>query len=350
MTPKSPFAPRTILVYSGLELMGDGFMKIPFLRALRGAWAQAHITWLAGIGKTVYAGALRPLVAAYLDEIIEDAGIGLRLAELLHRPLAGRRFDLVIDTQRRVPTTLVLRRIRHEVFVSGAADFRLSDRVPARPYRKPPAMIAQMLDLIRAASGAPLTFTPASKLPAAFEAAARAALPEGETCVGLVPGAGGRHKCWPLDRYIELARRCRALALRPVFLLGPDERPWLARLSSEVPDACFPLQAPDPLAASPIFTVALGRHLAFAVSNDCGTAHMLAAADCPLISLFGPTDPAKFAPLIGDLTVLRAQDFGGTTMEAIPLAAVVATVERRLARHRQHESSPARDGVPPPPC
>ena len=47
-------APETILAYSGLELMGDGFMKIPFLRALRGTWPQARITWLAGAGRTVY--------------------------------------------------------------------------------------------------------------------------------------------------------------------------------------------------------------------------------------------------------------------------------------------------------
>src|ERR1700730_14403485 len=95
-----------ILVYSGLELLGDGLMKLPFVRTLRKAWPAARITWLAGKGRTVYAGALQPLVRDCLDEVIEAAGIGIAARELLHRPLPGRRFELVIDTQRRVLTTL----------------------------------------------------------------------------------------------------------------------------------------------------------------------------------------------------------------------------------------------------
>src|ERR1041384_3471513 len=98
--------PRSILVYVGVDLMGDGLMKLPFVRALRQAFPGAQITWLAGKGKTVYAGALQPLTAGLIDEVMEDAGIGSRAAELLRRPLPGRRFDLIIDTQRRILTTL----------------------------------------------------------------------------------------------------------------------------------------------------------------------------------------------------------------------------------------------------
>src|SRR5258707_7187585 len=119
-----------ILVYSGLELLGDGVMKLPFVRALRCSFPNARITWLAGKGKTVYAGTLAPLVGDCLDEVIEDAGIGSKASELLRRPLPGRRFDLVIDTQRRVLTSLILRRIRTKSFVSGAADFLLSNPRP----------------------------------------------------------------------------------------------------------------------------------------------------------------------------------------------------------------------------
>src|SRR5438105_2115323 len=64
-----------ILVYSGLERLGDGIIKLPFVRALRQTWPAARITWLAGKGETVYAGSLRPLVRYCLDEGIENAGI-----------------------------------------------------------------------------------------------------------------------------------------------------------------------------------------------------------------------------------------------------------------------------------
>src|SRR5258708_1491121 len=142
-----------ILVYSGLELLGDGIMKLPFVRALRQAWPEARITWLAGKGRTVYAGALRPLVGDCLDEVIEDAGIGSAALELLHRPLGGRRFDLVIDTQRRVLTTLILRRIDTACFISGAASFLFSSRRPRSGRRKAPAMLGQLFVLLELAAG-----------------------------------------------------------------------------------------------------------------------------------------------------------------------------------------------------
>ena len=115
--------PRTILAYVGLDLMGDALMKMPFVRALRETYPQARITWLAGKGKTVFSGPLAPLVKGLIDEVIEDAGIGSDWTELFRRPLPGRHFDLVIDTQRRVLTTLILRRLDCDRFISGAMDF-----------------------------------------------------------------------------------------------------------------------------------------------------------------------------------------------------------------------------------
>jgi hypothetical protein len=120
----------SILVYVGLDLVGDALMKLPFVRALRATYPDARITWLAGKGKTAFAGPLAPLVVGQIDEVIESAGIGTHWHEVLRRPLPGRRFDLLIDTQRRVLTTLILRRIACGTFVSGAANFALSDLKP----------------------------------------------------------------------------------------------------------------------------------------------------------------------------------------------------------------------------
>ncbi|HEY6336237.1 MAG TPA: glycosyltransferase family 9 protein [Alphaproteobacteria bacterium] len=330
-----PAESATILAYSDLELMGDGFMKIPFLRALRGTWPRARITWLAGKGKTVYASLLKPLVEAYLDEIIEDGGMRSDIVGILRPPLRGRRFDLVIDTQRHVRTTLVLSRVRHGKFVSGAANFWLSDIRPRGRYRKPALMIERLLDLIRVASGHDPIFAPPPTIPPEYDAAARVALPDGEIYVGLVPGAGGIHKCWPRASYVGLASHVRTLGARAVFLLGPMEQAWAEALSAAVPDARFPLQderVSRAIAASPLFTLAIGKRLAFAVTNDCGTAHILAAAEAPLLSLFGPTNSAKMAPATPDLTIIKARDFGSDSMEAIPLGAVSAALEEMLAR------------------
>jgi ADP-heptose:LPS heptosyltransferase len=326
----------TILVYSGLELTGDGFMKIPFLRAIRATWPEARVTWLAGQGKSVYASTLKPLVETYLDEVIEDAHVGWDVLELLRRPLAPRRFDLVIDTQRRGLTTLILKRIRHGTFIAGTGGYFFSDLKPAAGYRKPPALIDQLLDLVRVASGAEPGLAPAPTLPASFDQAALRLLPEGVRYVGLSPGAGGKYKCWPRDRFAALGRHVQARGALPVFILGPQEPGWDAELRQAVPEALFPLQdgrVSDAIRVSPLFTMALGRRLDFVIANDSGTSHMLAAAETPLVSLFGPTPPAKFAPLTPDLTVLRAQDFvhDAADMGAIPFAAVAAAVDRKLA-------------------
>jgi ADP-heptose:LPS heptosyltransferase len=322
-----------ILVYSGLELLGDGVMKLPFVRALRERWPEARITWLAGKGKTVYAHALAPLVAPWLDAIIEDAGIGARPVELLHRPLADRRFDLVIDTQRRVLTTLILRRLRTRCFVSGAARFLLSDRRPARGYQHPPRLIDQLLDLIAVAGGARVSPRFDTAVGPPWSDAAALALPAGPLHVGIAPGAGGAYKCWPLDRFIALAAAQEDAGRSAALILGPEEQSWHGCLAEALPHALFPRQdarVAGEIAASPLFTLALGRRLAAAVANDSGTGHLLAASGCPMVSLFGPTTAAKFVPTARRLQIVEAQRYGASEMSAIPLAAVIEAVERSL--------------------
>ena len=151
MTP----TPRSVLVYVGGDLVGDAVMKLPFVRALRAACPEATITWCAGKHNSAFADALQPLTVGLIDEVVEQAGFDRPLACLLRRPLGGRHFDWVIDTQRGVPVSFLIRRIRHDLFISGSADFLLSDRKPPRGYQRPSSMVAQMLDLLELATAVP---------------------------------------------------------------------------------------------------------------------------------------------------------------------------------------------------
>lgn len=309
----------SVLVYVGCDLVGDGLMKLPFVRALRTSFPTAHITWLAGCGTTVYAGSLALLVAGLLDNVVTEE-IGEFVAQ--HRA-TGQYFDLIIDTQRSLPTTLKLRRVPHRRFISGTLGFLLSSDSPRHRFRKLRSLSSQLLELAVLAGGRPID--PAAlvrrpHLPPDIEADAARLLPAGPTYVGLAPGAGGRAKCWPLENYLELGGRLAAAGHVPVMVLGPAETSWIARVRSDLPHARLPLQ--EARQPSPLLTVALGRYMSAAVANDSGAGHMLAAADVPMVSLFGPTSPGKFAPLTRRLTVLRAQDFGGSTMAAIPVEAV----------------------------
>jgi len=330
--------PESVLVYVGLDRVGDGLLKLPFVRGLRDAFPDARITWVAGRETSVYAGALAPLVRGLIDEVIENADLGLHPKEFFTRPLlglgGGRSFDLVIDTQRVFWVSLVLRRIPHKAFISPAGKFLLSSVKPVAGYQFPKSMQRQLLDLLELASNREFPAPETLELPTEpeLDQAAAKLLPEGPVYIGIAPGAGGLPKCWPLERFIALAGEQAAKGRVPVFILGPRESDWQARIQAEVPQALFPLQAqenPDH-GFDPMFTIALAKRFTVSVSNDSGTGHMFAVAGPPLVSLFGRTVPEKFTPMSPSLTIVKAQDYGDREMAAIPLEAVREAVAAAL--------------------
>ncbi len=324
--PARPVPAALIIVFVGRDLTGDGVMKLPFLRALRQAYPEARILWVVA-GRSVFATTLRPLTGNLIDEVIEDTAIGSSWRDPLRSRLALPRADLLIDTQRHVPTSLALRRYGARVFVSAAAGWLLSALRPAERSKRA-SMLGQMLQLLEACGATPdLSTLPPLALPADLEAEAAARLPAGSPLVGLAPGAGGRHKCWPLAGFLALGRALSERGLRPVVLLGPDEQEWRGQVEEELPDALLPIGATD----SPLMTMALARRLAAAVANDSGAGHLLAAAGTKLISLFGPTAAEKFAPFSPGGMIIRAQDFGSAEMAAIPVKAVLTHVLEALS-------------------
>jgi ADP-heptose:LPS heptosyltransferase len=341
--------PGSVLIYVASDSPADGLVKLPFARALRNAFPSAEITWLAGKGTSAYAHSLAPLVGGLIDEVVEEAGIGRQWSELLKPPLsgtrlAGRRFDLIIDTQRQFGTALLLKRIPTPCFISGAADYLLSDRRPPRPRRKQPTKVRQMLRLAELASGQPTDIRGEPPDDPQLNALAARLLPEGCRYVGLAPGAGSEHKRWPLQRYLELGAAQLAAGHVPVVFLGPEEGHWALPVREALPQALLPLQAEAVarLGPSPLVTIALARRLAVAVANDAGIGHMMAAANCPLVCLFGPTAPERSAPLVPRAQVLCAQSYGGEAMENIPLAAVRNAVDCLLEGTTEDSAAKAR--------
>ena len=331
--------PDSVLVYVGFDRIGDGFLKLPLVRGLRAAFPGARITWLAGREDSVYAGVLADLAHGLIDEIIENAGIGLSFGELFQGlskgPLGGRRFDLIIDTQRIFWTSLSLKRVPHDAFISPAARFLLSSKKPAKGYQFPKTMQRQLLDLLELASGRdfPTPQTLDLDLNKDLRAEAARLLPEGPEYIGLAPGSGGPPKCWPLENFIELARHQESQGRVPVFFLGPKETGWIDEIRNALPEARFPLQEEGVErnhGFSPLLSVALSERVRASVSNDSGAAHMFAVGGRPLVTLYGVTAPKKFMPMTDKLTIVRAQDFGGPEMRHIPLDAIEEALEQAI--------------------
>ncbi|MDA0305317.1 MAG: glycosyltransferase family 9 protein [Proteobacteria bacterium] len=331
--------PSSVLVYVGFDRIGDSLLKLPFVRGLRQAFPDARITWLAGREDSVYSGIMAELADGLIDEIIENAGVGVSAKELLtgHSggPLAGRRFDLIIDTQRIFWTSLSLFRVAHKKFISPAAGFLLSSRKPNKGYTFPKTMQRQLLDLLELASGREFPSAPTLDLKLRPETVdlARALLPQGPDYVGFAPGSGGPPKCWPLENFIELARRQKEKGRVPVFFLGPKELDWRDQIRASVPDALFPLQddrAGGDHLFSPMLSIAMASQLIAALSNDSGTGHMFAIGGVAVVILYGPTRPGKFMPMTDRLSIVQAQDFSGREMRSIPLEAVEGALESAI--------------------
>lgn len=325
-------APLRIGVFSFEEIFGDGLYKLVFLRALRAAWPEARITWMTTLG-SVYAHSLRDVAAPLIDEVVERCGVGETPRELLRRAPRLGPFDLLLDTQSLLWRSISAWRLPHGRFRSAAMLRRGLGGAPIGRHA---------LDLLFALLETTLGHAVARDLsplglPPALLAAAAEALPgDGAGRIALAPGAGGARKRWPVERFIALAQQQAACGRTPVFLLGPQEAEWRARLAAEVPAALFPEEhaafaallrdGPQPLRA-----IAVAARCAAGVANDGGPGHMIAAAGTPLLSLFGPTRPEKFRPVAARSAVLRAQEFGGTEMDSIPVPAVAAALDALLA-------------------
>jgi ADP-heptose:LPS heptosyltransferase len=335
-----PESPR-IVSFVSQGTLEDDLAALPYLRALRHAFPSGQLIWLVGRGPSAFRGALSPLARGLIDRVIDTVPLEGRLVDLLARPLGSEAVDLVIDGQRRLVTTLALKRIRSRNFLSASADFLVSDRKPAQRPAASASEAATLLALLELATGAPAKSTTPLALGSDVRAAARALLPRGPTYVGLAPGAADLSRAWPVNEYVSIARVLAQNGNVPVFLLGAPERHWHEPIGAAVPTAHFPLQHPsvEALAGAPELCIALAERLGVVLANDGAMAHMVAAGGTPLVGLYGPSDPTQVAPAASRLTVLRAQDYGGSDIALIPAAAVLQAIQRMLWREDRSRAS-----------
>lgn len=133
----------------------------------------------------------------------------------------------------------------------------------------------------------------------------------------LVPGAspGRPGKRWPAGHFAALAA---GLDCPAVVVGGPAERGLAAEILAAAPGA-VDLTGRTSYAA----LGAVARRAAFAVGNDTGPTHLIAAAGCPTLALFGPeSDPALCAPRGRAVAVLRRESLG--TMAVAEVRAALA--------------------------
>ncbi len=113
------------------------------------------------------------------------------------------------------------------------------------------------------------------------------------------PFAGSPRKRWPLECFEELARRLQRHM--PVeWCAGPqDALPGARRFEDLYDLACW-------LASARIY-----------IGNDSGPTHLAAAVGTPVVALFGPSDPAVWAPRSPRVAIASAPALDSITVDQV---------------------------------
>jgi heptosyltransferase-2 len=296
--------------------LGDFIVTLPTLRLLRQRWPDAHIEVLGHPRlseialQRYYLNAIRsvnhgPLSAFFTPRAVLDPAWMDYIGS----------FDLVLSYFYD-PDGLFLVNLQR---CKPGRILTHSPRVPEEFGRPAARHFAGMVEPL----GLALADDAASDLfPSPEDAAAARAfltgLKPGTRLVAIHPGSGGETKNWPVESWAELGRRLTRAAPDLALLLvegEADAEP--AQLILETWKDVPYLRARElPL---PILA-ALLRETALFLGHDSGITHLAAASrrDLPVLALFGPTDPAVWAPPRPGVRVLK----GGSSLKDLTIEEV----------------------------
>jgi heptosyltransferase-2 len=314
----SEIKPESIerVVVRGANWVGDAAMTVPALRELRRVLPGAHLTlatrpW----AEALFAG------AEFVDEVIavSDAKSSARSVWADARAWRSLRFDLAVLFPNSFAPALAAALARVPVRIGYATQGRaalLTHPLPVPEWRGRRHEVFYYLNIIAGLERILRGSTdidkrePDSSL-AVKEDARRDALAllresgatDSRPLVALCPGStNSRAKRWPSERFAALADMLAERAGAQVFLIGAREEldisEEVARLTRSRPHI---LTGKTNLAQ----TAALLSVADLLVTNDTGPAHVAAAVGCPVVVIFGPTNPETTRPFSASAEVVR---------------------------------------------
>ena len=311
-SPAAGKTPRILVIK--LAALGDVVQAFGPFAAIRAHHPTAHITLLT---TPPYAELAR--LSPCFDEVWSDgrpAWTDPRGLWRLARRLRAARFTRVYDLQ------TSSRSSRYRRLVGAAAEWSGIARGASHPHANPQRDLMHTIERQREQlEMAGIREFPSPDLAWLNGDIADLGLPPRFAL--LVPGASPLRpgKRWPVENYAALAAGLDC----PVAVIGgPAERRLAAAILDAAPGA-IDLTGRTGFAR----LGAVARRAAFAVGNDTGPTHLIAAAGCPTLALFGPeSDPALCAPRGPAVSVLRQDSLAG-----LPVAAVRTALARLLAGH-----------------
>lgn len=318
-------SPASILIFRGGAL-GDFLVTLPLLKALRQRWPDARLECV---------GNSRAAQLALLDGTLHAAHdqSEARWAQLYGDdalPPAFKAwlgsFDLVLnfwpdpggELARRFPVT------------SAQLYLAAGSRIETRPA------CLHFFTLLED-WGLPPPYPAHLALPDSYATEAAKLLRPDSRRIVLHPGSGSPRKNWPVKCWFKLIEH---LAPEPLLIvLGEAERPVRDEMHALASDSIRIADTwPLPLLAAAISGCRI------LVGHDSGIAHLAAAVGTPCVVLFGPTEPAVWAPFGESITVLKH----GDDLGHISIADVVRHLHPFPALPRSIEAQNATVSPPTP--
>lgn len=264
--------------------IGDAILLVPALRALQAAFPGCRIDMLAE-KRNAAAFLLCPGLHA-VHRYDSPSG--------LVSMLRGS-YDVVIDSEQWYRLSAIIART---IRAARSIGFASNDR--GRLFTDP---VSYAQDQHEACSFftllGPLGIAPPDRITAPFltlptaavHAAKRLLAPlGGKPFVALFPGASVAEKEWGSDRFRETASALAAAGIAVVVVGGEDCRAAAERIAAG--GVALDLAGKGTLVES----AALINEAAVLISGDSGLLHIAAGLGTPTVSIFGPSDPVKWAP------------------------------------------------------
>ena len=296
---RPPARPARILLLR-LERIGDLLMALPAIGDLRAALPEAEIDLAVGSWNAEIAGHIRGIDRVHIVDApwLARGDAGRRSSRLVTAALGWRtrRYDAAVNLEPDIRSNMLagLSGARWTAgYRSGGGGPLLDQAIDFQPAEHTADNARRLMSAVFGA--VPVDTAPQLAIPDAAGRDADALLDGQPRPVVAVHAPGGRLvKQWPPERFAGVARRLIDSRGATIVLTGG---PGDAGLVETVKAALPVNRVVDGSRLSNLLTVAaLLERCDLLVTGDTGPMHLAGAVGTPVVAVFGPSDPKRYAP------------------------------------------------------
>ena len=302
---------KKILIYNSGGGLGDAIQLFPLILSLKNHFKSGDFYYL-GAHENHF---LNKLKGFNINIKTLDLGLkyfGFRWSHLFKvsskfSKLNLDKFDLIIDLQSKLRNTIILKKIPANNFYSSTFNYNFCSI--KKNYVSNFSIVNKTISNLEKFLDTKIEIInfKIADLDNKYIEEAKKLLPNDKYIgISLTQGNLYRKKSWPIDNFIELAKKIEKINKIPVFFIEKNNNEIITKIKSKMSNALFPEHNSN--LSSPALVTALSCRLESAISIDNGVMHMISLANIPMIVLFGPTNSEKFAPDNKNITILDSKN------------------------------------------